>query len=263
MTDMTDTHFPDDMPKAVLITGAAHRIGRALALDLASAGWAVAIHYNTSADAARTLVDEITNAGGRADMVAGDLACEQNVETLVARASAAIGPLGCLINNASIFENDSPETATRASWDAHMETNLRAPFVLTQAFARALSDGQTGAVINIIDQRVWNLTPYFTSYSLSKAGLWALTQTLAQALAPRIRVNAIGPGPTLPSERQSEEDFQRQWRAMPLGRPVDVAEIAAAVRFILGARAMTGQMIALDSGQHLGWAPAPASGPEE
>jgi NAD(P)-dependent dehydrogenase (short-subunit alcohol dehydrogenase family) len=159
----------------------------------------------------------------------------------------------CLVNNASVFETDTATTVTRESWDAHMETNLRAPFVLMQAFAAALPDGAQGNVVNIIDERVWNLTPYFVSYTVSKVGLWALTQTMALALAPRIRVNAIGPGPTLPSPRQSAAQFERQWAAMPLRRGTTPAEICAALRFILAAPAMTGQMIALDGGRHLGW----------
>jgi NAD(P)-dependent dehydrogenase (short-subunit alcohol dehydrogenase family) len=138
-----------------------------------------------------------------------------------------------------------------------MEVNLRAPFVLTQAFVRQLPDAASGNVINVLDQRVWNLTPFFTSYTLSKAGLWTLTQTLALALAPRVRVNAVGPGPTLPSARQTEDSFRRQWQAMPLARPVHPKEVAAAVRFILDAPSVTGQMIAVDAGQHLSWSPAP------
>lgn len=252
-----------EITKTVLITGAAHRIGRALAKDMAGAGWSVAVHYNASEEAALDLCREIEGMGVRAAAVQADLGREEDVEALMARATDALGPIGCLINNASIFENDSLETATRDSWDRHMEANLRAPFVLTQSFAGALGEKAEGAVINIIDQRVWSLTPYFMSYTLSKAGLWTLTQTLAQALAPRIRVNAIGPGPTLPSSHQSGEDFRRQWQAMPLERPVGLDEIASAVRFILDAPSMTGQMIALDSGQHLGWAPNRAMGQEE
>ncbi len=245
---------------AVLITGAAKRLGRAMALDLAAHGHAVAVHHNTSAHEAAALVTEITDGGGRAAAVAADLAVEAEVQTLIERAAEAVGRLGCLINNASVFERDTVETASRESWDRHMEVNLRAPFVLTQDFARALADGSVGNVINIIDQRVWNLTPHFTSYTLSKAGLWAMTQTTALALAPRVRVNAIGPGPVLPSVRQSDADFRRQWRALPLGRPASPEEVAAAVRFILDAPAMTGQMIALDGGQHLGWSHQPTDG---
>jgi NAD(P)-dependent dehydrogenase (short-subunit alcohol dehydrogenase family) len=170
------------------------------------------------------------------------------------RATADLGPLGCLVNNASIFENDLALTVTRESWDRHLETNLRAPFVLMQEFARRLPETAAGAIINILDQRVWNLTPYFISYTLSKTGLWALTQSMALALAPRIRVNGIGPGPTLPSPRQTPEQFRRQSEVMPLQRGTSPEEIGDAVRFILSAPSITGQMIALDGGQHLGWA---------
>ena len=172
------------------------------------------------------------------------------------RAVAALGPLGCLVNNASVFERDEALTVTRASWDRHIGTNLRAPFMLMQHFARQLPPECGGAIVNLLDERVLNLTPHFISYTLSKAGLWALTQSMALALAPRIRVNGIGPGPTLPSPRQSEAEFRRQCEAMPLGRGTMPEEIAAAMRFILGAPSMTGQMIALDGGQHLGWASA-------
>jgi NAD(P)-dependent dehydrogenase (short-subunit alcohol dehydrogenase family) len=251
--------MPETIRKTVLITGAARRIGRAVALDLAATGWTVAVHYNRSRDEAEAVVAEITAGGGRAVAVAAELGDEAEVATLVERAVEAVGPLGCLINNASTFEYDSALNATRASWDLHMEANLRAPFVLTQGFARQLPADQRGAVINLTDQRVWNLTPHFVTYTLSKAGLWTLTQTLALALAPRIRVNAIGPGPALPSSRQTDEQFARQCQAMPLQRGTSPQEICDAVRFILAAPAMTGQMIALDGGQHLGWAAATTS----
>src|SRR6202012_1896826 len=162
-------------------------------------------------------------------------------------------PVGLLVNNASRFDRDEWPVVTRESWDLHLQTNLRTPFVLTQAFARALPMAAEGVVINMIDQRVWSLTPHFVSYTISKAGLWALTQTFALALAPRIRVNAIGPGPTLPSPRQSAAQFEAHARTMTLGRGTAPAEIGARVQFILAAPAMTGQMIAHDGGQHLGW----------
>lgn len=254
--------MPEAIPKTALVTGAARRIGRAIALDLVRQGWAVAVHYHESATEADQLVNEITAFGGRAVALRAALGDENQVATLVANATAALGPLGCLINNASTFEYDSALGATRASWDLHIEANLRAPFVLTQDFARQLPDAAAGVVINLIDQRVWNLTPHFVSYTLSKAGLWTLTRTLAMALAPRIRVNAIGPGPTLPSARQSPQQFDRQCAATPLQRGTTPQEICDAVRFILAAPAMTGQMIALDGGQHLGWAQA-APSPEE
>lgn len=254
--------MPEIIPTAALVTGAGRRIGRAIALDLARHGWAVAVHYNSAAAEAQAVVEEICAAGGRAVACGADLRDEAAVEALVPRAAAALGPLGLLVNNASPFEHDTALGVTRASWDLHLEVNLRAPFVLTQGFARQLPKDANGCVINMLDQRVWNLTPYFVSYTVSKSALWTLTRTLALALAPRIRVNGIGPGPTLPSARQTEAQFERQCRMMPLGRGTSPEEICDAVRFILAAPAMTGQMIALDGGQHLGWSVA-APPPEE
>jgi len=241
-------------PKAALVTGAGRRIGRAIALMLGAEGWAVAVHYHRSRQDAESVVGDIVAAGGRAAAVAADLAREAEVKKLVPRAVDALGPLGCLVNNAAVFENDLALSVTRESWDRHLDTNLRAPFVLMQEFARQLPAEAAGAVVNLLDERVWSLTPYFVSYTVSKAALWALTRSMALALAPRIRVNGIGPGPTLPSPRQTEEQFRRQSEAMPLRRGTSPEEIAQAVRFILAAPAMTGQMIALDGGQHLGWA---------
>lgn len=238
---------------AVLVTGAAHRIGRSIALGFARDGWAVAVHYLTSEVQARALVAEIEQSGGRAAAIRADLGLEVETVDLIGRAAAMIGPLGCLVNNASVFERDGALDATRESWDAHIETNLRAPFVLTQAFARQLPAGAQGNVINILDQRVKNLTPHFTSYTVSKAGLWALTQSLALALAPRIRVNGIGPGPVLPSKRQTAEQFTAQFQGTPLRRPTTPEEIYAAVRYLIHAPSVTGQILALDGGQHLGW----------
>jgi NAD(P)-dependent dehydrogenase (short-subunit alcohol dehydrogenase family) len=254
----------EDAKGCALVTGAGQRIGRAIALALARDGYALALHYRRSRQAAETLADEIAAGGGRAMPVPADLECEAEVATLVDRAAEALGPVQVLVNNAAAFERDEADSATRESWDRHMEANLRAPFVLMQRMAALLPQDMTGNVVNLIDQRVWNLTPHFVSYTLSKAGLWTLTRTMALALAPRIRVNAIGPGPTLPSPRQSEAQFARQQAATPLHRGTSPAEIAEAVRFILAAPALTGQMIALDGGQHLGWAqPGPASEPEE
>jgi len=243
------------VPRAALVTGGAVRIGRAIAEALAEDGFAVAIHYRDSAAEAEAVAAGIRARGGRAAIVAADLGDEDAVQTLVPAAEAALGgPLGVLVNNASLFEYDSALTATRASWDRHMEANLRAPFVLTQALAERLPQDARGCVVNLIDQRVWALTPHFTTYTLSKAGLWTLTQTLALALAPRVRVNAIGPGPALPSPRQTQAQFDAQAAAMPLGHGTNPGEIASAVRFLLATSGMTGQMIALDGGQHLGWA---------
>lgn len=247
---------PDTIPRVALVTGGARRIGRALVQDLARQGWAVAIHHNASAHEAEALALDIRTEGGRAVALSADLADEAQVESLVPRAAAALGAVGCLVNNASLFERDEALTATRASWDAHLEVNLRAPFVLTQQLAQGLPPETEGVVINLLDQRVWSLTPDFVSYTVSKSALWTLTRTLALALAPRIRVNGIGPGPTLPSPRQSADQFSRQCASVPLGRGATPEEICAAARFILSAPSMTGQMIALDGGQHLQWAPA-------
>jgi len=256
-------------PGAVLVTGAGQRIGRAIALSLARQGWAVALHYRGSGQAAAEAVKEITDSGGKAVALDADFMREPEVAALVPRAADALGPLSCLVNNASVFEYDNIETVSRQSWDDHMETNLQAPLVLIQAFAAQFPKGaaqaaREGNVINIVDQRVWNLTPHFLSYTASKAGLWTLTRTLALALAPRIRVNAIGPGPTLPSPRQTRAQFERQCARLPLGRGTSQEEICEAVRFILASRALTGQMLALDGGQHLGWAqPEPQGEVEE
>ena len=258
-----DKPLSDKMPRAALVTGAAQRIGRAIALALAADGWAVAVHYGRSRAKAEALVAEIAAQGGRAIALGADLADEAEVERLVPHAVAALGPLGCLVNNAASFENDTVRSATRQSWDMHLAVNLRAPFVLTQGFAAQLPGQAEGAVINLLDERVWNLTPYFVSYTVSKMGLWTLTRTMALALAPRIRVNGIGPGPAVPSPRQTPEHFARQSAELPLRRGTTPEEIAAATRFILAAPAMTGQMIALDGGQHLGWAQAAGRPPPE
>lgn len=236
-----------------LVTGAAKRVGRAIALDLARHGWTMAVHYKTSEAEAHEVVAAIRDHGGRAVAIGADLAVEQDVERLLRLAVDGLGPLRCLINSASVFERDSLEDVTSRTWHLHMAVNLRAPFLLIQGFARQLPEGAQGNVINIIDQRVWNLTPHFVSYTLSKSALWTLTRTLAPELAPRIRINGIGPGETLPSFHQTEQSFERMCATMPLGRGTTPQEICDAVRFILGARAMTGQMIALDGGQHLGW----------
>ncbi|NNG05597.1 MAG: SDR family oxidoreductase [Inquilinus sp.] len=237
-----------------LITGAAKRIGRTVALDLARHGWAVAVHYHGSAEAAAETVAEIEAQGGRAIALQASLTDEAQVRTLVPAATKALGPVDLLINNAAAFENDDILGGSRESWDLHLETNLRAPTVLIQDFARALPEERSGNVINILDQRVWNPTPHFLSYTVSKTALWTLTRTLAMALAPRIRVNGIGPGPTLKNERQTDAHFALQWRSVPLRRSTAPEEIAAAIRFIVAAPGMTGQMLALDGGEHLGWA---------
>lgn len=246
--------------KVALVTGAAKRIGRAIALDLAHGGWTVAVHYARSGDAAEEACREIAAMGGEAAAFPADLSKEEDSNGLVPAVVDRLGPPALLVNNASTFFNDGVHDATRDSWDAHIETNLRAPFVLSLALAQALPPGTKGCVINMIDQKVWNLTPHFLSYTVSKSGLWTLTRTLAMALAPDIRVNGIGPGPTLPSARQSEAHFRKQWESVPLARRTTPEDICQAVQFILAAPAMTGQMIALDGGEHLGWAQAERQG---
>jgi NAD(P)-dependent dehydrogenase (short-subunit alcohol dehydrogenase family) len=238
---------------AVLVTGAAKRLGRAIALKLAREGYDVAIHYRSSKSEAEAVAAEVKALGRRAALVDGELAIEGDVAKLVPRAVAVLGPLTALVNSASVFEDDRIETATRASWDKHLDTNLRAPLVLSQAFAKQLPTNVHGGIVNIIDQQVLNLTPQFLSYTVSKAGLWTLTRTLAQALAPRIRVNAVAPGPSLKAERQSQANFDAHVKATLLQRPSEPEDIAGAVAYLLAAPAVTGQMIVVDSGQHLAW----------
>lgn len=238
-------------PQTALITGSARRIGRAIALDLAAHGWRVAIHYRNSRDEADALAGEIQRTGGAAVAVSANLADLGDVRSLIERCAGALGPVTCLVNNASEFFLDTIGSVTPEGWDTHLDINLKAPVFLAQALYANLPEGVEGNVINIIDQRVWRPTPDFFSYTISKAGLWTATQTLAQAMAPRVRVNAIGPGPVLQSVHQSQADFAAETLTTPLQRGPSLPEIAAAVRFILATPSMTGQMIALDGGQHL------------
>lgn len=237
--------------KVVLITGAARRIGRTIALDMARNGWAVAIHCRNSTREAEALAAEIAGTGQRAAVLTADLSQFEALDRLVAECEAALGPPSCLINNASEFLLDSVHSTDQATWDTHLDINLKAPVFLAKAMARRLPADQTGNIINIIDQRVWNLKPDFFSYTISKAGLWTATRMLAQALAPRIRVNAIGPGPVLKSIHQTDAEFAAEAQSTLMQRGVSTDEIAQTVRFILEAPAMTGQMIVLDGGQHL------------
>jgi NAD(P)-dependent dehydrogenase (short-subunit alcohol dehydrogenase family) len=236
-----------------LITGGAVRIGRTIALRLSKQGYAVAIQYNRSKREAGDLVAEIARAGGKAACFGASLEKLNEVEALIPQVCETMGPLTCLVNNASHFADDRLPALSPGSWREHMAVNLEAPVFLAQAFAARLPDGESGNIINIIDQRVLRPNPHFFSYTLSKSALWAATRTMAQALAPRIRVNAIGPGPALGSVYQSQADFEAECRAMPLGHGTSPEEIADAVLFVLRAPSMTGQIVALDGGQHLLW----------
>ena len=233
-----------------LVTGGARRVGREICLTLARAGFDVAIHHHASGEDARTLADEIAGLGRRACLLQADLTDEAKVRALVPAAVEALGPLTVLVNNASVFEDDRVGGLTRDSWDRHIETNLRAPLVLAEAFA---AQAVEGAIINLLDQKVLKPDPRFFSYSLSRNGLWWATRTLAQALAPGIRVNAVGPGPTLPSIHQTPEEFAAEARGTLLQTPGSPQAVAEAVLWLIDARMVTGQMIAVDGGQHLAW----------
>jgi len=241
------------MTRTVLVTGGAKRLGRAIVLDLARHGWSVALHYNSSEKEARATQADAQTQGVKVVLIKADLGSESEAVGLVGRANAEIGTLSALVNSASLFEADAWYSVSRESWDRHMEVNLRAPFVLSQAFARQVPRDGQGAIVNVVDQRVLKPTPQFLSYSLSKAGLHWLTTTLAQALAPRVRVNAVGPGPTMINARQAPADFARQREATVLGRGAEPQDVCDAVRYLLDASAVTGQMIAVDGGQHLIW----------
>jgi NAD(P)-dependent dehydrogenase (short-subunit alcohol dehydrogenase family) len=251
------------IPRAALVTGGARRLGRAIALGLAEAGFSIAVHTRAGGQEAERTASDIRALGVAAAVLVADLALEAEAATLVPGARAALGPLGVLVNNASTFERDEWHDASRSSWDRHIEPNLRAPFVLMQQFAGALPADAHGAVINMLDERVWSLTPHFVSYTVAKAGLWTLTQTMALALAPRIRVNGIGPGPALPSPRQTPEQFTRQSASVPLGHGTSPGEVARAVLALLALPSVTGQMLALDGGQHLQWWPQRPTGAME
>jgi NAD(P)-dependent dehydrogenase (short-subunit alcohol dehydrogenase family) len=249
-------------PRAALVTGGAQRIGRAIVLALAQAGFAVAVHARRSRDAALALCAEIDRAGGTAACVTADLADHEEVLRLVPLAVAAVGPLTLLVNNAGEFEPDEIGRLDRARFDRQFAVNLRAPLFLAEAFAAQAPDGADATIVNLLDQRVYKPTPKFLSYGLTKSALFTATTTLAQALAPRVRVNAVAPGPTLPSPRQDTDVFGRQARAVPLGRGPTPEEIAAAVLYLAGAKSVTGETIAVDGGQRLAWR-TPDAGVEE
>lgn len=237
---------------AALVTGAGKRIGKALALALAEDGFDVAVHYNSSKSEADDVASQILAMGRKAIAIQGNLSVEAETASLISRVADKLGPLSALVNSASVFEDDDIQSMSRESWDKHIETNLRAPLKLSQDFAAQAVNG--AAIINLIDQRVLKLTPQFLSYTVSKAALYTLTMTLAQALGPKgVRVNAIGPGPVLRNARQSEGDWRRQNEATILGHGASPDDIVAAMRYLISAASVTGQMIVVDGGQHLSW----------
>lgn len=241
------------MTKNALITGASKRIGRAIAIKLAQSGWSIALHYNSSSLEAEKLSAELSANGYKSVLIKADLSASQTLERVVDEARNTLGPLSALINNASLFEADDIRSVSETSFKNHINTNLLAPILLSKAFAEQfdIKVCEQGNIVNIIDQRVMNLRPDFLSYTLSKSALWTLTQTLAMELAPKIRVNAIGPGPTLANIRQTEAQFRQQCAAVPLGYGPTELEIADGVSFLLGARSITGEFLAMDGGQHL------------
>ena len=241
-------------PGAALVTGAGARLGKAMAEGLGADGWDVAVHYSRSEAGATETVKAIELAGASAVTVQADLASEAETAQLITKASMALDqPITLLINSASTFFDDTAHAHTRDNWNTHMEVNLRAPILLAQSFANALPTGTKGNIINMIDQRVWKPNPQFFTYTLSKSALWNATRTLAQAFAPNIRVNGIGPGPTLRSIHQSKDDFAKEARATLTGEGSNPDEIIKAMRYLISASSVTGQMIASDGGQHLLW----------
>ena len=244
---------PDATPRAALVTGGAKRVGLAITRALVEAGYAVAVHSRSSRSEGEDLCAEICKKGGRAAAVQADLSDHAQVLKLVPSATAAVGPLTLLVNNASIFEADEIGSLDRDLFERHMAVHVRAPLFLAQAFAAQAPEGADASIVNMIDQRVMKPTPLFFSYALSKSGLYAATTMLAQALAPKVRVNGVAPGPTLPSSRQSSEEFARQTAKLPLGHGTNPEQVAQAVLFLASAPSITGQTIAVDGGQHLAW----------
>ncbi|MCJ8053547.1 SDR family oxidoreductase [Shinella curvata] len=239
--------------KTALVTGGAKRIGKAIVDDLAAHGFAVAIHANGSLEDADALAAAIRARGQRAAVVQCDLSDGAATARLVDAAGAALGPLDLLVNNASLFQPDTVGEFDDALWDRHFAVHVKAPSILARDFVRQLPAGSAGSIVNIIDQRVWNPTPRYYSYTLSKSALWMATRTMAQSFAPQVRVNAIGPGPSLPNERQDDAAFQAQVEGLILRRGPDLGEFGRTVRFLFDTPSITGQMIALDGGQHLAW----------
>ena len=250
---MTEKNIENGASGTALVTAAGRRIGKAIALDLGRQGYNVAVHFHTSANEANAVAAEIRGMGVKSTVFKADLGNTDAVLDLVPRAARALGAITCLVNNASIFEPDDVATITPASWDAHLDINLRAPTLLARAFADQLPGGIQGNIVNLIDERVLRPNPQFMSYFASKFGLWGLTQTMAQGFGAKIRVNGIGPGPTLKNSRQTEAQFAKVQSRLLLGYGPTLEDITATLRFILQTPALTGQMIALDSGQHLAW----------
>tara|TARA_Y100000590_G_scaffold428476_1_gene539834 strand:- start:12079 stop:12837 length:759 start_codon:yes stop_codon:yes gene_type:complete len=244
------------LENTVLVTGGSQRIGAVISDRLAREGWNVIIHYNKSKKKAFNLKKNLSTYKINCCCIKADLSKELELKKLFKNAKKEMGVITCLINNASTFELDNLENIKKKKWDYHLNTNLWAPIFLIQQFIKNLPKNINGNIINVVDQRVINLTPFFTTYTITKSALWTLTQTTALALAPKIRVNAIGPGPTLPSKRQTNNKFKRQYMKVPLKKSVNPNEIAEAVLFILKSKSLTGQLINIDSGQHLGWANA-------
>ena len=242
------------MKNTVLITGGSQRIGAVISERIAQEGSDVVIHYNKSKKQAFSLKKKLSSYNVKVCCIKANLSKESELKKLFTYAKKEIGGITCLINNASTFELDSIENIKKKNWDYHLNTNVWAPIFLIQQFIKNLPKKNNGNIINILDQRVVNLTPFFTTYTLTKSVLWTLTQTLALSLAPKIKVNAIGPGPTFPSKRQTNRQFKNQYMKVPLKKATDPNEIAEAVLFILNSNSLTGQLINVDSGQHLGWA---------
>jgi len=238
--------------KKIIITGGATRIGAAIAKKLSGSNKEIVIHFNRSKIKAENLRKKLQNYGTKVYLVKGDLSKEKDINKIIKFAKSKLKYFDCLINNASLFENDKLENFKTDSWEKHISTNLRAPALLSKEFSKNIK-GKNNNIINLIDQRVFKLTPYFFSYTISKTGLYTLTKTSAISLAPNIRVNGIAPGPTIKNKRQSEKHFKKQYLATPLKKQVDVEEICNAVDFFIKNRSITGQVLAIDSGQSLNW----------
>jgi NAD(P)-dependent dehydrogenase (short-subunit alcohol dehydrogenase family) len=236
----------------IIITGGATRIGAAISKKLSGPGIEIVIHYNKSKSSAEKLKKELSKSETKVYLVKGDLSKEKDVKKIVKFAKSKLKYFDCLVNNASLFENDKIENFTTNSWGRHLRTNLRAPALLSKEFAKNTKSSNNN-IINIIDQRIFKLTPFFFSYTISKTGLYTLTKTSAMSLAPNIRVNGIAPGPTLKNKKQTEKHFRKQYLATPLKRQVDLKEICNAVDFLINNRSITGQVLAIDSGQNLNW----------